>query len=61
MEFCQALQEVMRQVPVRGMVLVMGDCNARVGNDVETWCGTLSRFGPLSKMRMVFSCWISVL
>ena len=46
MEFYQVLQEVTRQVPVRDMVLVMGDFNAQVGNDVETWCGTLGRFGP---------------
>ena len=45
-EFYQALQAVMRKVPKRDMVLVMGDFNGRVGNDAESWKGTLGKFGP---------------
>ena len=26
--------------------MVLGDFNARVGNDMEAWCGTLGKFGP---------------
>ena len=36
----------MGQVPKRDMLVIMGDFNARVGNDVATWQGTIGRFGP---------------
>ena len=45
-EFYQALQDTVRQVPERDMLIVLGDFNARVGNDVEAWCSTLGKFGP---------------
>ena len=44
--FYQALQECVGQVPKRDMLVIMGDFNARVGNDVATWQGTIGRFGP---------------
>ena len=44
--FYQSLQSVVEQVPVRDMLLIMGDFNARVGNDMSAWRGTLGRFGP---------------
>ena len=44
--FYQSLQSVVEQVPVRDMLLIMGDFNARVGNDMTAWRGTLGRFGP---------------
>ena len=45
-EFYELLQECLRQVPERDMLLIMGDFNARVGNDVASWRGTIGRFGP---------------
>lgn len=36
----------MRQVPRRDMLMIMGEFNARVGNDAATWLGTIGRFGP---------------
>ena len=44
--FYQSLQSVVEQVPVRDMLLILGDFNARVGNDMSAWRGTLGRFGP---------------
>lgn len=43
--FYQSLQSVVEQVPARDMLLIMGDLNARVGNDTTAWRGTLGRFG----------------
>ena len=45
-KFYQALQDCVRKTPRRDMLLVMGDFNARVGNDADTWRGTIGRFGP---------------
>ena len=36
----------MRKTPKRDMLLVLRDFNARVGNDVDAWRGTIGRFGP---------------
>ena len=47
--FYQSLQSVVEQVPVRDMLLIMGDFNARVGNDMSAWIGTLGRFGPAER------------
>ena len=44
-KFYQALQAVVRKMSERDMVIFLGDFNARVGNDVETWCGILGKFG----------------
>ena len=41
--FYQALQECVRQVLRRDMLVIMG--NARVENDAATWQGTIGRFG----------------
>ena len=45
-KFYQALQDCVRKTPRRDMLLVMGDFNARVGNDADAWRGTIGRFGP---------------
>ena len=42
--FYQALQECVRQVLRRDMLVIMGDFNARVGNDAAMWQGTIGRF-----------------
>ena len=44
--FYQSLQVEVANVPKRDMLLVVGDLNARVGNDADTWRGTLGKFGP---------------
>ena len=45
-KFYRALQDCVRKTPKRDMLLVMGDFNARVGNDTNAWRGTIGRFGP---------------
>ena len=45
-KFYQALQDCVRKTPKQDMLLVIGDFNARVGNDVDAWRGTIGRFGP---------------
>ena len=45
-KFYQALQECVRKTLKRDMLLVMGDFNARIGNDVDAWRGTIGMFGP---------------
>ena len=45
-DFYEELQECVRQVPRGDMLLILGDCNARVGNDVMSWRGTIGQFGP---------------
>ena len=54
-EFYKALQDVVRQVPGRDMLMVLGDFNARVGNDVEALHGVahLANLDLFSRMRMV--------
>ena len=55
--FYESLQECVRRVPRRDMLLILGDFNARVGNDARTWRGTIGRLVQESRMRMVFACW----
>ena len=45
-QFYLDLQEFVCKVPKRDMLLIMGDFNARVGNDVEAQHGTIGRFSP---------------
>ena len=45
-KFYQSLQECVDEVPKRDMLIVMGDFNARVGNDVGAWQDVIGRFGP---------------
>ena len=45
-KFYLALQDCVRKTPKHDMLLVMGDFNARVGNDADAWQGTIDRFGP---------------
>ena len=44
--FYEELQECVWRVPRGDMLLILGDFNARVGNDSSTWHGTIGRFGP---------------
>ena len=45
-KFYQLLQECVDEVPKHDMLIVMGDFNARVGNDVGAWHDVIGRFGP---------------
>ena len=45
-EFIEALQGCVRQVPEQDMLIIIRDFIARVGNDVAGWHGTLDRFRP---------------
>ena len=51
-EFFEALQGCVRQVPEQDSLIIMGDFSARVGNDVAAWQGTLGRFRPAEHKRM---------
>ena len=44
--FYEQLQECVRQVPRNDMLMIMGDFNARVGNDIAMWQGIIGQFGP---------------
>ena len=44
-KFYEVLQECVDEVGKRDMLIVMGDFNARVGNDVNGWPGLVGRFG----------------
>lgn len=44
-KFYQALQMCVNEVPKHDALLVMGDFNTRVGNDVRVWQGLVGRFG----------------
>ena len=48
-EFYWSLQAAVRRVLQSDMVLVLGDLNGRVGNDVKTWHDSLARFGPTER------------
>ena len=57
--FYEALQEYVHQVQRRDMLLILGDFNARVGNDASTWQGTIGRFGP-GEQNEKCACWTFV-
>ena len=40
------MQECVYKVGKRDMLIVMGDFNTRVGNNVNGWQGFVGRFGP---------------
>src|SRR6218665_1527154 len=44
-DFYTALQEAMGNTPSQDLIIVMGDFNAKVGKDWETWRGAMGRFG----------------
>lgn len=43
--FYEALRSAVRQVPREDKLLILGDFNARVGNDVKTWPNVLGHHG----------------
>ena len=44
-QFYSSLQKVLKEVPKRDFLVVMGDFNARVGNDCNTWKGIVGSHG----------------
>ena len=45
-EFYKQLQSTLAAVPMRDMVIIMGDFNARVGSDNEIWRSVISSHSP---------------
>src|SRR6218665_2646621 len=44
-DFYTALQEAMANTPSQDLIIVMGDFNAKVRKDWETWKGAMGKFG----------------
>ena len=44
-EFYENLQGMIQNVPNRELLIIMGDFNAKVGKDWETWKGAMGKFG----------------
>ena len=44
-EFYACLNDVVRKVPGRDLLIIMGDFNARVGNDYTTWSRSIGKYG----------------
>uniref|UniRef100_A0A2C9KHG7 Endonuclease/exonuclease/phosphatase domain-containing protein n=1 Tax=Biomphalaria glabrata TaxID=6526 RepID=A0A2C9KHG7_BIOGL len=48
-KFYDQLQEVVNKVPKKDILVVQGDCNAKVGSDsYQTWKGTCGKYSNLS-------------
>src|SRR6266581_5698446 len=45
-EFIEQLYTCISDIPTTDEVIIMGDFNAHMGNDSETWKGILGKFGP---------------
>src|SRR6218665_2508694 len=44
-EFYSILQQTIQEIPSQDLTIVMGDFNAKVGRDWETWGGALGKHG----------------
>ena len=44
-DFYENLQEMIQDIPSQEILIIMGDFNAKVGKDWETWKGALGKFG----------------
>ena len=54
--FNESLGEMIANVPKWDHRVLMGDLNARVGRDVETWGEVIGRHGEETKMITVKGC-----
>ncbi|CAF1666979.1 unnamed protein product, partial [Didymodactylos carnosus] len=48
-KFYQTLDQVVNGIPKRHMLVIMGDFNARVGDDYETWKGVMGKCGIIGE------------
>ena len=48
-DFYRVLDGVLRDIPSRDFLVMLGDFNARVGNDANTWSGVIGRHGAVSE------------
>ena len=60
-DFYHELHSVLATIPPTDMIIVLGDFNARVGTDTNTWHTVLGPHGVVKLMETGNVCWISVL